>query len=651
MPPIPQRPSSHPRRVARGAFVLIAAAAAAGSAEEARWVATGSYLVAFDGRAEDLADPRRLLGPAALGEDARAEKLFVVEPAADATDPQAHGTQAPARAWILWKPAGSSALAVPGANPWDAAHAALADRDSGLAALAADGRPARLAAFEPDAALAQPALEEAEREGLAALTSCASRSAGRVATVCAQPSGHWPSREVGWHAGDGYSQLRAAQAEVTRRLAGAPLGVRVVHFDTGFDDDHVALPAWLDRASSLDFTRDGDPASPAHDPGESCTFCNPGHGTGTLSLLAGSEMVVRDAAGATLFDGPLGGAPGAEVLCYRISASVVHLTTGKMVRAFTRAVADRADVVSMSMGGLPSRALADAVDRAYDNGVAMFTAAGDFIRRPELPISSPRSVVYPARFPRVVAVTGATADLKTYAEAPLPFAPERGPAGSWSLRGSYGPPSVMTHALAGFTPNVPWAVLSNSTPSNLIDLDGAGTSASTPQVAAAAALWLGAHRAELAGDWRGWRKSEAVYRALLGAAADAVPADPAEAAYYRKYFGAGLLKARSALDRPASPATLAARPKSRIGLGWLQLVTSIGGLEAPEPGPVAALRTEMLRTEAAQLVAGSVALQELLGDYDLDEPLPPELRDRFLAALAADPLASRTLRAALAARP
>ena len=620
------------------------------AAESQPWIATGELLIAFEGPVEAVSDPARLLGPAALAPGARFERLLVLESLETTAGPAGIEAPATARAWYQWRPPSAAGLTAPGApsNPWDEAHRRIGE-GGGLLELATGAGPAQVVAIEPDVALAQPALERGERDRRRERRSCVSRSAGREATVCSESSFHWPTREIGWHASDAYSQLGSARSEVARRLGAEALGVTVVHLDTGFDDDHVALPARLDRAASLDFTRDGAPASPASDPNSDCTFCNPGHGTGTLSLLAGSELTIRDAAGRPLFEGPLGGIPAADVRCYRISDSVVHLTTGRMVKAFTRAVADRADVLSMSMGGLPSRALADAVNQAYENGVAMFTAAGDFIKRPNFPISSPKSIVYPARFSRVVAVTGATADLKTYAEAPDEHSWRRGKIGSWSLRGSYGPPKAMAHALAGFTPNVPWAVLWDGTPSNLVDLDGAGTSASTPQVAAAAALWLALHRAELGSEWRGWRKSEAVYRALLDTAAADLPADAAKAAYYRKYFGAGLLRARAALDRPPYLAGLTLRPRAKVGFEWLELLTSVA-LEDPESEQRAELRREMLRTETAQLVAGSIELQELLGDHDLDEPLPDALRARFFSALAAEPAASGTLRAALAAR-
>ncbi len=553
-----------------------------------------------------------------------------------------------ARSWLLVRPPASftaAAAAERVTNPWDLAHRLIGSPGSPgpLAALAASGAGPRLVGLEPDVARPDPDLERAIERRKQERKSCRSATTGREATICSEPSRHWPARpDPAWHLADGYSQLATARARVesTRDPASPPL--RVVHLDTGFDDDHAALPAGLDRGASLDFTG-STPRPGGADPADSCFGCNPGHGTGTLSILAGAPMTIRDGAGAIEYDGALGGAPAVELYEYRVSPSVVHLTTGRMTRAFARALEDRADVLSMSMGGLPSNALGDAVDAAYEGGVAMFAASGDFLKAPLLPLKSPKSIVYPARFARVIAVTGATADRKSYAKAPSAFSWLRGGVGSWALRGSYGPPSAMGHALAAYTPNVPWAVLSNATPSNLLDLDGAGTSASTPQAAAAAALWLEAHRGELGAEWRGWQKSEAVYRALL----DSATPGPEGADYARRYFGAGLLRAGDALDRPAAIAGLAPRERSSIGLGVVELIGSAGPFAA-ETGSTRNLRLKLLNLEAAQLVASSVELQKILGERDLSEPLPPEVRRRLLAALAEQPDASDALTQALA---
>jgi hypothetical protein len=59
-----------------------------------------------------------------------------------------------------------------------------------------------------------------------------------------------------------------------------------------------------------------------------------------------------------------------------------------------------------------------------------------------------------------------------------------------TMQGNYGPDSKMHTALGAYTPNVPWAEIDCG---KILDMDGAGTSAATPQIAVAAALWLAQH--------------------------------------------------------------------------------------------------------------------------------------------------------------
>ena len=126
----------------------------------------------------------------------------------------------------------------------------------------------------------------------------------------------------------------------------------------------------------------------------------------------------------------------------------------------------------MSMGGLASQAWADAVNALYERGIFIVTAAGNNFGN--LPT---RYIVYPARFNRVVAACGVMADGRPYADLADPNI----------MAGSYGPASKMATALAGYSPNTPWAKFGCA---DIVDHDGDGTSAATPQVAAAAALWI-----------------------------------------------------------------------------------------------------------------------------------------------------------------
>src|SRR5258707_15017839 len=83
------------------------------------------------------------------------------------------------------------------------------------------------------------------------------------------------------------------------------------------------------------------------------------------------------------------------------------------------------------------------------------------------------------------------------------------------MAGNYGPDSKMSTAVAAPTPNVPWARFGCS---NMVDFDGQGTSAATPQVAAAAAIWLQENRAAVDAYQQGWMRVEAIRNALFDSA-------------------------------------------------------------------------------------------------------------------------------------
>jgi hypothetical protein len=487
-----------------------------------------------------------------------------------------------------------------GGSPWDLVHEAAA---SGLG-LAGGGE----VYLEPD-------LEQ---------TFVAARPAGLAAAagkgVADPPDPDLPFRDrFAWFLDDEFSQLRSA-----RRAAGGGPRVRVAHLDTGYDAAHVTRPAGLATGLERNFV-EGEAAGDARDPGrdEFGPLDNPGHGTGTLGILAGARIdELQDF---------LGGAPEAEIIPVRIAKSVVLLRTGALARALDYAAAAGpggarlADVVSLSMGGVASRAWADAVNKAYEAGVCIVAAAGNNFSAGLGGVPS-RFIVYPARFRRVIAACGVMADRRPYYG--LPFG---------RMQGNWGPPSKMATALAAFTPNIPWAELGSP---RTIDLDGAGTSSSTPQVAAAAALWLARHRAAVERYPRPWQRVEAVRHALFTSAEKTADGGKSEK------LGNGILQAARALAvEPIQD--LAETPRDSATFAFLNVLAGLG-VAAPTP------QTEMLALEATQLVQLEAApgepnrFEEILSDPDLPaSAISPAERRRFVEALVEHPRASRALKAHL----
>src|SRR5581483_10232066 len=239
----------------------------------------------------------------------------------------------------------------------------------------------------------------------------------------------------------------------------------------------------------------------------------------------------------------LGGAPHADILPIRIANSVVTVSSRNKAKAIRYAIEQRCDVVSISMGGLPSSAWNEAVNDAYEAGICIVCASGDCFGG--LPS---HNVVYPARYHRTIAACGVMEDGRPYYDLPRKI-----------IEGSWGPDSCMTTALASYTPNIPWARI---TCPDTIDLDGQGTSASTPQIAAAVALWYEKYKQVLPRDWR---RVEAVRHALFSTAKK----------QDTQHFGQGILQARAALG-VAPVLNLPKTPEDSDSFSFFRVLTGLG---------------------------------------------------------------------------
>src|SRR5262245_44546773 len=256
------------------------------------------------------------------------------------------------------------------ATPWDLAHAQVA---------------AQLGVAESDVVFAEPDLvhnifrdgnEEEMRNALAA--------AGTNCTPIDQDATRGKPTGPGfaWHLGDDFTQLGRARSAVPFNNP----RTRIAHIDTGYDPNHIVRPAHILTMLERNFVEGENPGS-AQDPNRGGMLLdNSGHGPGTLSILAGGLVPPPH-------NVVLGGAPEADILPLRVASSVVLLRTSALARALDYAIQQQVDVITMSMGGLPSQAWAEAVDRVYEAGICYCAAAGNHTG--DLP---PRVLVYPARY-------------------------------------------------------------------------------------------------------------------------------------------------------------------------------------------------------------------------------------------------------------
>ena len=487
-----------------------------------------------------------------------------------------------------------------GLSPWDACHLAVQE---GL------GIAGGVEFAEPD--FEQPWLWSTEsRQALGMTGECGTEGAPQDGDVYAM--GPYST----WHKGTRYSQLADA-AQAVGPITDARR-VRIAHLDTGYDASHKTRPLHLNTVLQRNFVDNDRPDDATDRP---TALLNPmlGHGTGTIGLLAGNK-----------FDDDnqfLGGAPECDIVPIRVANWVVLFRNSAIARAFDYVHGlwdrpqSRVHVVTMSMGGIASAAWADAVNALYERGIFVVTAAGNnFFNLPT------RYIVYPARFRRVVAACGVMEDERAYADLP-----------ARKMAGCYGPRSKEATAMAAYTPNVPWPKFGCA---DIVDWDGGGTSAATPQIAAAAALWIQKHGAALEG-YTGWQRVEAVRQALFASA------KPPASTELARRLGRGVLRANAALAiAPARANTLVKEEEDSASFGLFRVLTGIGLQGEPTP------RQKMVELEALQLSQQSRDVEALLEGRDpADVALAGSDKAReILNALADHPRASRSLKRLVARR-
>lgn len=270
-------------------------------------------------------------------------------------------------------------------------------------------------------------------------------------------------------------------------------GVIIAQPDTGVTK-HAELADVITVPGFDILDSDPDPTDPLNPSG------NPGHGTATASVAVSGEA--RTVCGT---------APLARHMAIRAIESVVRVTQVSVAQAIDWAVAYGAQVITMSLGGIPSFSLDRALRRAVAADVIVLAAAGNCVR----------TVVWPARYDDCIAVAGTD-----WHDAP------------W--RGSCRGPAV---DIAAPGENVLRARVSPGTPPGDEVGQGQGTSFAVALTAGVAALWLAHHgRATLiaAARQRGETLQQMFRRLLRASARRPAGWDPFE-------FGAGVADAHALL--------------------------------------------------------------------------------------------------------
>ncbi|WP_149243065.1 S8/S53 family peptidase [Dyadobacter sp. 32] len=468
-------------------------------------------------------------------------------------------------------------------NPWDAAHALVKSR--------------------AEIGFAEPLMDYTEDIGLpdshAAYIVSNERGGIEFPEPIFDPDWAGPEPPAIWHLGEGFSGLTAACERVTE--VNPDVVIRVAHLDTGYDPNHSVTPnIRIDlQRNFVEEDRPNDATDPNSSQG---LISNPGHGTGTSCILAGGSGKIPTGEIVAI-----GAAPFVEVVPCRISNSVVLIKTDAFVDAMNYVISlhenqdTRVHVVTMSMGGVASKAWAEVINKAYEKGIFVVTAAGNNFGR-----ATPRTLIYPARFNRVVAACGGTFDQRPYSKV-------------WGtelteMQGNFGPLALMNTALSAYSPNMPWAQFGTT---DRVSLQGAGTSSATPQIAAAAAIyWKKYYHELMALD--GWKRVETIRQALFQSAdltnIHSIEGQELDDEKKRFFFGRGCIKAVGMLKLSPSllSSTLKEEDKDKVFLPFWRVVFGTRDLIERDLDP----EEEMYQIEILQLIQISPRLQEILNNEE-----------------------------------
>lgn len=418
-----------------------------------------------------------------------------------------------------------------------------------------------------------------------------------VLELVKRPDSAWPANDdLLWH--HKHTGVINARKIVDDRSAGHA-SIRIGILDNGFDWRHKAYPQHTPylgnpkRANAVGtLAPGGGYSSPSDDVREPLRHPGlNGHGSSPIGILAGRHVKLTDPVTGSVVDAPIGGVPDAQIVPHLVAPWVLSPSTANIALAIDNASrVEMCDVITMSHGGTASALLMDSINAAYERGTVMVAAAGNYVNHPFIQrgLVAPSHTVYPAACRRVLGVSGVTAADTPYSRThwpsflgsgnflnPLKSVLSRGSSGAdgkasaWlklRLSSSAGDTEqakllgeLRRHQIAAPSPNVLRVIQpekKNNDRKDTIEFGG-GTTVATPQVAAAAALWLADNRAALtkAGKWNHWHKAEATMQALIAGARRPWVEDPKQRAVdqppdRKSSLGAGILDASTALGLP-----------------------------------------------------------------------------------------------------
>mgnify|MGYP001815822017 CR=1 FL=1 len=294
-------------------------------------------------------------------------------------------------------------------------------------------------------------------------------------------------------------------------------GVLIAQPDTGVARHHGI------EAENLRLDLAADIIGGGSDPTDPLDLHTVGHGSSTASVVVGRRA------------GEISGAaPGAQLVPIRCVRDVTAVNPAPVARAVDHARLSGCHVISMSLGGLGSVALHNAVKKAVSANLIVIAAAGNGIGL----------TLYPARYPEVIAVAGTNID-----------------DGRW--QGTSGGTAVDISAPAEMV----WRAKHDTSSGRPMVAEGEGTSYSAALTAGIAALWLSRHgRENLIAEAR---SRNVTLQELFRAAVRHTARVPSR--WNRSRSGAGIIDAEALLRlRPQDIPLASHAPRSVSGMSEVQ---------------------------------------------------------------------------------
>lgn len=239
---------------------------------------------------------------------------------------------------------------------------------------------------------------------------------------------------------------------------------------------------------------------------------NPGHGTGTSSVIISSQGdQTPDNDNKNFVSGI---APGAKLIPLRMTYSVVLVGMMKLAQAIEYATDRGAHIISISLGGLGEWRLRSAITYAQEKGVIILAAAGNCVP----------FVVFPAAYEEVIAVAACNAKREIW----------RGSSTGERVDVT-APGESVWHA----------QVKKDDEGAITFGVDrGNGTSFAVAAVAGVAALWLSYHGRDKLIEKYGIEKIPFIFNRILRDSCDRIPD------WDSRRVGTGLVNAEKVLAAP-----------------------------------------------------------------------------------------------------